>query len=233
MSIANPTDPNRRSPLWLTLQPIARALFSTVFDWRVYGLENIPPTGPAILAANHQSFLDPPVVAAPLSRPVSFMAKSELFENPLFGKLIRNLHAFPIRQGRGDRGAIVETVKRLEEGYLLNIYPEGTRCEDGEIAPLLPGIALVIRKAQVPVVPTVLHGTFDAWPIHQKFFKPSPVRLAYGPALRLHDLPSAEILSVLDRVLRQMLEDLRAFPSGSCGAPLTTRVSPAPPELLA
>lgn len=228
-----PQNPLKRSPLWLTCQPIARILFATVFDTYTYGLENVPLSGGAILAGNHQSYLDPPMFAAPLSRPVSFMAKSELFENPYFGGLIRNLHAFPIRQGRGDRGAIVETVKRLHEGYIINIYPEGTRSEDGEMAALQPGIALVIRKAEVPVIPAVIHGSYDAWPMHQKLFKPHPIRLAYGPPLRLHHLPAAEIISTLDHVLRTMLADLRAFPSGGSGSPITTRISPAPRELLA
>lgn len=222
-----------RSLLWLTLQPIARTLFSTLFDCHTYGVDNVPAVGGGILAANHQSYLDPPMLAAPLSRPVSFMAKSELFTNPFFGAFIRNLHAFPIRQGKGDRNAIKETVGRLQEGYLVNIYPEGTRTADGEIGELQPGIALVIRRAGVPVIPAVIDGSYEAWPMDQKLFRASPVRIAYGPALRLDGLPAEEIVATLDYVLRTMLADLRAFPMGSAGAPVSTRVSPARRELVA
>ncbi|MFN4244451.1 MAG: lysophospholipid acyltransferase family protein [Tepidisphaerales bacterium] len=225
-------DPLRRSLLWRTLQPLAKLAFATLFDLRAYGVENVPQAGGAVLAANHQSFLDPPVIAAPLTRPVSFMAKAELFSNPYFGMLIRNLHAYPIRQGRGDRGAIVETVKRLEEGYLVNIYPEGSRTEDGELQPLQPGLALVVRRAKVPVVPVAIEGSFAAWPRGRAVFRPSPVTVAYGPALRLHELPAEQATGVLAEVLRAMLEELRHFPHGRSGRPRWTVESPAPRELL-
>lgn len=214
------------TPLWRSLRMVARTLFRVGFDAEIYGKQNIPEDGGAIIAANHQSYIDPPLVAAFLKRPVSFMAKSELFENRYFGWFIRNLHAFPIRQGRGDRGAIMESVKRLQEGALLNIYPEGSRCEDGEIAPLQPGIALVIRKAEVPVVPTVIDGSFDAWPRSRKLFRPHPLRVLYGPPMKLHDLAPAEIVSVLERTLRAMLADLRSHPAGAAFEPVTARVNP-------
>lgn len=216
----------QRSPLWLILQAFARTGYATLFDLQVYGVDNVPAGGGAILAANHQSYLDPVAVAAPLTRPVSFMAKSELFENPYFGWLIRQLHAFPIRQGKGDRGAINETVKRLQEGHLLNMYPEGTRTEDGEIAQLLPGIALVIRKAKVPVVPVVIDGSFDAWPRESKLFRPRPIRVLYGPPMLLHALPAHECVTTLERTLRLMLKDLREFPPGRAGEPITAARNP-------
>src|SRR4051794_9832590 len=86
--------PDRRSALWLLLQATTPLVYNVMFRVVVYGEDNVPATGGAILAANHQSFLDPALVGFPLRRPVSFMAKSELFENKYFGWLIRNLHAF-------------------------------------------------------------------------------------------------------------------------------------------
>lgn len=217
---------NQPTVLWRVLRVIARALFSVGFDTQVYGRHNVPDEGGAILAANHQSYIDPPLVAAYLTRPVNFLAKSELFTNRYFGWFIRNLHAFPIRQGKGDRGAIMETVKRLEEGALLNIYPEGSRCEDGEIAELQPGIALVIRKAKVPVIPVVVEGSFDAWPRRRKLFRPHPMRVLYGPPMKLDELPAGEIVAVLEKTLRAMLEDLRTHPAGATGEPVTASVNP-------
>lgn len=222
----------RRTPLWMVLQSACNLLFGSLFDLEVYGLENIPLRGAAILAANHQSFLDPPMIGSPLPRPVSFMAKSELFTNPYFGLLIRNLHAFPVRQGKGDRGAIMETVKRLGEGHLLNIYPEGSRTPDGEIQELQSGLALVCRKARCPIYPAVVDGTFAAWPKSRKLPRPSPCRVLYGPGLRLWDLPATELLEVMSHVLKVMLADLRGFPPGSTGVPETARRSPAPPDLV-
>ena len=89
-----------------------------LFDLKTFDRHNVPRNGGVILAANHQSYLDPVLVAVHLRRPVSFMAKSELFTNRYFGWLIRTLHAYPVRQGEGDVGAVKETIRRLQEGYM-------------------------------------------------------------------------------------------------------------------
>src|SRR5580704_7336553 len=123
-----------RSAAWRCLQVFSRITATLLFDFKVYGTENIPKTGGALLLANHQSYLDPVLVAVKLRRPVSYMAKSELFENPALAWLIRTLHAFPVRQGEGDVGAVKECIRQLNAGRVLNIYPEGSRTEDGEIA---------------------------------------------------------------------------------------------------
>jgi 1-acyl-sn-glycerol-3-phosphate acyltransferase len=139
---------NQRSFVWKSLQIIARLGTTLMFDLKTYGDENVPKDGGVLLVANHQSYLDPVLVAVHLSRPVSFLAKSELFENPHFGWFIRMLHAFPVRQGEGDIGAVKEIIRRLGEGHALNIYPEGSRTETGEIGRLEKGVALVIRRAR-------------------------------------------------------------------------------------
>src|SRR5580704_9461601 len=156
-----------RSLLWKLLQIPCWIVTSLWFDLKVYDVQYVPRTGPVLLIANHQSYLDPVLVAVRLYRPVSYFAKSELFENPFFGWLIRSLHAFPVRQGEADIGAVRQTLERLEQGYILNLYPEGTRTLDGEIGPIQRGIALILRKTQVPVVPVVIDGSFQAWPKSQ------------------------------------------------------------------
>ncbi|MGH7215247.1 MAG: lysophospholipid acyltransferase family protein, partial [Tepidisphaeraceae bacterium] len=95
----------RRSLLWRVLQSLLRIVMTVGFDMKVYGRRHVPRTGGALLVANHQSFLDPILVASHLDRPVSFMARSGLFENRYFGALIRSLHAFPVVQGKGDKSA--------------------------------------------------------------------------------------------------------------------------------
>jgi 1-acyl-sn-glycerol-3-phosphate acyltransferase len=198
------TNPNERSFTWKSLQIIARICCTAWFDLKAYGLENVPKTGGVLRAANHQSYLDPVVVAVLLRRPVSYMAKSELFVNPFMGWLIRTLHAFPVRQGRGDVGALKETIKRLRDGYAMNIYPEGSRTEDGKIAPLLKGIALVIRKSGVPVVPVAIAGSFEAWPKGHTIFHASPVRVVYGQPMNLADLDEDEIIKRLNAAIREL-----------------------------
>src|SRR5580658_503146 len=122
-----------RSLVWKSLQIVARIGTTLLFDLKTFGTQNVPRQGGVILAANHQSYLDPVLVAVHLRRPVSYLAKSELFENRYLSWLIRALEAFPVRQGEGDISAVRETIRRLGEGYLLNLYPEGTRTLDGQI----------------------------------------------------------------------------------------------------
>jgi 1-acyl-sn-glycerol-3-phosphate acyltransferase len=198
-----------RSLLWRSLQLVARIGTTALFDLKVYGIENVPATGGVLLAANHQSYLDPILVAVRLRRPVSFMAKSELFENPWLGWLIRSLHAYPVKQNQGDLTAVRTTIQRLEEGFALNVYPEGTRSEDGEIAPLLRGIALVLRKVDVPVVPVAIDGSYQAWPYNKKIFRPHPIRLMYGKPMYFKGMDAESILKSLHEALCGLLHELR------------------------
>src|SRR5438067_10314676 len=132
-----------RSLPWRYLQILARVLTTLLFDLKVYGRRNVPPRGGVLIVSNHQSYLDPVLLAVPLERPLNYIAKSELFENVWFGRFLRSLNAFPVRQGAGDVGAVRETIQRLKEGHLLNIYPEGSRTETGEIGPMLRGVGLI------------------------------------------------------------------------------------------
>jgi 1-acyl-sn-glycerol-3-phosphate acyltransferase len=200
-----------RTLVWRYLQVLGRVLCTVLFDLKVYGRENVPKTGGALLVANHQSYLDPVLVACQLHRPVSFLAKSELFKNPFFGWFIRQLHAFPVRQGEGDVGAVREAIRRLDEGYILNVYPEGGRTLTGEMMPLEKGVALVVRKAKVPVIPVGIQGSFDAWPAHRTVFRPHPVRVIYGKPIYLEGKKADQILRELDEAIRALIAELRAM----------------------
>ena len=93
-------------PLWKLAQTITRVFTTVMFDLKVYGRDNVPDEGGALMISNHQSFLDPAILGVQLRRPMSYLAKSELWHNRLLGWLITNLNAFPVRQGAGDVGAI-------------------------------------------------------------------------------------------------------------------------------
>lgn len=201
---------DQRSFAWKSLQIIARVGTTLLFDLKTYGRENVPKNGGVLLVANHQSYLDPVLVAVHLYRPVSFLAKSELFENRYFGWLIRMLHAFPVRQGQGDVGAVKEVIRRLEEGYALNIYPEGSRTETGEVKPIEKGVALVIRRAGVPVVPVAIHGSFEAWPKGCRIFRPHQVKVKYGKAMDFDGKKGEQIVQELEGKLKGLLAELRS-----------------------
>ncbi len=202
-------NPLVRTPLWAGVQIPLRFLTTLLFDLRVYGTKNVPKTGGALILSNHQSFLDPVVLAVQLHRPVSFLARSGLFSNPVFGRVIRTLNAFPVRQGEGDIGAVKETIRRLREGHALIMYPEGSRTETGELSPVASGAGLIVRRAGVPVIPAVVEGSFKAWPKGQKFFRPARINVLYGPPLQTDGLKGPQITALIDQTLAAMLIDLR------------------------
>ena len=125
---------------------------------RVEGLENIPAGG-AVIAPNHQSFWDIPLLGVVLPSRLHFMAKEELFRNPVFGWAIRTLKAFPVKRGAPDRTAIRYAVDLLTQGELLVIFPEGTRSKTGQLGEFEPGIGMIAMKAGTPIVPTAIIGT--------------------------------------------------------------------------
>ena len=140
-----------RVPCWF--------LFRVLLRWQVSGLENVPAGG-AIIAPNHQSFWDIPLVGIALrQRRVHFMAKSELFQNPVFAWVIRSLLAFPVKRGAPDRSAIRYAIEKLTEGDLVTIFPEGTRSKTGNLGAPEAGLSLIAAKAGVPVVPVAICGT--------------------------------------------------------------------------
>ena len=176
-----PEDTGLTHQLWYSgWRQMCRVLGSAAFGIRCFDRHNVPAAGGAVLAGNHQSFLDPMVVGLGLHRQVSYMARDSLFRNLAFGWLIRSLNAFPVRRNTADLGAIKEALRRLKKGQLVLLFGEGTRTHDGRIAPLQPGIAMLARKAQVPVIPVVIDGAFEAWPRHRKLWRFETIRVAYG-----------------------------------------------------
>lgn len=147
-----------KSSLYRTAQWIFRWGFRLTHGWRVEGQDQVPPSGGCLLAANHLSLLDPPALGSALEhRQVHFMAKQELFQRPLLGRLIRALGSFPVERGQVDRQALRQALELLKRGSVVGIFPEGTRGPGGpEMLPWHPGIALLAHQAQVPIVPVAL-----------------------------------------------------------------------------
>ena len=190
-------DPSQRSLFWRICQTHMRLGTTLIFDFKAFGLQNVPPTGGAILASNHQSNLDPVLLAVRLKRPVTYMAKIELFKRKAFAWLIRSLHAFPVRRGAGDVGAMKEAIRLLKAGYLLNFFPEGTRTRDGEIGPIQPGVALVVKRAGVPVIPVAIDGAYESMGRGSKLFRRFPILIQYGAPLSVEGLKGDEIVALL------------------------------------
>lgn len=136
---------------------LVRFIYHIVFHITLVGKENIPAEkGGFIIASNHVSNNDPPVIGIMFRGKYSFMAKEELFKNKLFAWLIRRLGAFPVKRGAGDGSAIQNALKSLENGRIFVIFPEGTRSKDGELGRAKSGVTLIAAQAKVPVVPVFI-----------------------------------------------------------------------------
>ncbi len=202
--------PHERSLLWKTLQVPVRLGATLAFELKAFHPDRVPPTGGVLMISNHQSYLDPPLLGTKLNRSMAYLAKSELFELGPFSRLIRALNAFPVRQGKGDVGAMKESIRLLQEGWLLNMFPEGSRTPDGRVYPAQKGAGLMIRRAGVPVVPVAIDGSYEAWPRGHKFPHPHPIRILYGHPIELAHRKPQDILQWIDDTLPRMYDDLRA-----------------------
>lgn len=154
----------------------------------IRGLENIPKVGPLIVAPNHVSHLDPPVIACAMNRQITFMAKAELFEHGLFGKLIASLGAFPVRRGEGDMEAIRLTLKLLEEGRAVLMFPEGTRGDGQTMLPFNKGVGMIAKRAGAPVLPVGISGTHRKWPRGKSKPKWGRVTVVFGEPFRYEEV---------------------------------------------
>ncbi len=207
----SPSVPGPQPVVWQIGRSLCRLVAAALFDLKVSGLENLPKRGGALVVCNHQSYLDPVVLSAKVRRPLHFMGKEELFEGPpVCARLLRALGAFPVHQGQRDLHAVREAIARLGAGQLVNIFPEGARTPDGEIGTIQEGIALIDRRAHVPLVPAVIAGAYEAWPIHRRFPRPWPIRVQFGPPMEVADLTPRQITAVVDQTLRRMFAELRA-----------------------
>ncbi|MEI7807112.1 MAG: lysophospholipid acyltransferase family protein [Verrucomicrobiota bacterium] len=167
---------------------IFRAIFATYFRWRAFGAENVPLQGGVILASNHASFLDPPLVGAGLKRGINFLARESLFRFLMMGAVLRSWNVVPVdREGGGAKG-LKNILGRLLNGSGIILFPEGTRTKDGQLQPARSGIGLTVIKSTAPVVPVRVFGTFEAYGRKHKFPRPHRLAVKYGRPMNFENL---------------------------------------------
>jgi 1-acyl-sn-glycerol-3-phosphate acyltransferase len=152
----------------------AMTFFTLGFSLRTHGVKNMPQSGPALVVSNHQSFLDPPIVGLAARRPLVYLARKTLFRNPYFASFIRSLNAVPIDQEGVGKEGIKTVVEQLKLGKAVLVFPEGERTPTGPMLPLKPGVHLLIKKAEAPIVPVGIAGAYEALPRwrHTPLFSP-------------------------------------------------------------
>jgi 1-acyl-sn-glycerol-3-phosphate acyltransferase len=166
---------------WLFLNLVEKVLFG----FRVKGREQIPSTGPVIIASNHISYCDPPVVGSGVPREVYFLAKEELFKNRLFGWLIRSYNAIPLRRSTGDIGAFRKSVGLLKQGKAVLMFPEGTRSLSGRLLSPKPGVGMIASLTSAPIVPAHVSGTNR---LADALLRRSRLEVAFGRPLNASDI---------------------------------------------
>jgi len=184
-----------------------RLLFATYFRWRVHHPERVPRHGPVILASNHASFLDPPLVGAGLTREINYLARESLFRYPGIGWLLRAVNSVPVDRDGGGGAGLRAILDRLLKGGGIILFPEGTRTRDGQLQPARSGVGLTVIKSTAPVVPVRVSGTFQAFGRHVRFPHPHPVAVTYGQPMLFEKL-RAEAKTVCRPRLKEIYQEV-------------------------
>ena len=193
---------------------VVKPLMRAWFRMRVEGAAHVPAGGPVILASNHRSNVDPVLLAAAVRRPVAFMSKAELFVWPL-GAIMRAIGQFPVQRGGIDREALRRTSTVLARGWVLGLFPEGTR-GDGSFASMHPGLGYIVLRERCPVLPVAIFGTERVRRRLGWLPLASPVRIVIGPPI---DLPAAAADRSGRRSATETLRQrLQAFVTAAAGA---------------
>lgn len=147
-----------------TVRLVTATTITMGFSLRSEGLRNIPLEGPALLVANHESFLDPLMVGSASPRRLAFLARKTLFRNRVFRLFISSLDSVPVDQEGFAREGLQTIIERLKLGKAVLIFPEGERTWTGKMNRMKPGVHLLIKRVEMPIVPVGIAGAFEAWP---------------------------------------------------------------------
>ncbi|WP_404403542.1 lysophospholipid acyltransferase family protein [Jeotgalibacillus malaysiensis] len=176
---------------------LVKSVLTPAYRIRTVGKEHIPERGGVLICANHINVLDPPVVGITSPRPVSFMAKEELFNMPILKKLLPNLNAFPVKRGMSDREALRRGLKQLKDGHVVGLFPEGTRSKDGQIGKGLAGAGFFALRSDAAVVPCAIIGPY-------KFSR--RLKVVYGKPIDMAELKErkASATEVTDMIMNEI-----------------------------
>jgi len=201
---------------------LCRWIARTFFAFSVEGIEHVPESGPVILAPNHVSYLDPVLIGIALLRRVHFMAKKELFRNPLIGWLLRGLQAYPVTRERVDPSTLKRTLSLLAAGQVVLMFPEGTRGDGRTLGPAKPGIAVIAARSGAAVVPVFHWGAEQALPRGGHWVRRAPLRVRFGAPLSFRggDRSDREAVEAFGREIMEAIAALRPAeekPNPFCG----------------
>ena len=195
-------------PLWAIrlLRAALRLLFRLLWRMRYVGVKNVPASGGVIIAANHQTYLDPFWLGGPVPLYSRFLAWDKVFDWPVAGKLMRLLGAWPLQQ-KGDRRALRRSLQWLRGGGALVIFPEGGRSfSDGRMLEFKVGAARLALQAGVPILPITIRGGHRVWPRDWRYPRFGRVEIIYHPLQHLKALPGEDTRQTARRETDKLYE---------------------------
>ncbi len=199
-------------PLWAIrlLRAALRLLFRLLWRMRYVGVKNVPASGGVIIAANHQTYLDPFWLGGPVPLYSRFLAWDKVFDWPVAGTLMRLLGAWPLQQ-KGDRRALRRSLQWLRGGGALVIFPEGGRSfSDGRMQEFKVGAARLALEAGVPILPITIRGGHRVWPRDWRYPRFGRVEIIYHPLQHLRPLPGEDTRQTARRETEKLYEIIRS-----------------------
>jgi 1-acyl-sn-glycerol-3-phosphate acyltransferase len=160
-----------------------RSFFKTYFRGEIFNAERVPATGPVLLASNHLSYLDPPIIGASINREINYLARENVFRPAPIGKLLRSVNVIPLDRDGGGIAGLRTGMEILHQNQALILFPEGTRSPDGQLHRFRSGIGLIIIKSTAPVIPVRVFGAYEAFGRHHRFPRPRKISVKFGPAI--------------------------------------------------
>lgn len=188
------------------------AAFRTLFGLRIVGRENLITEGPVLVASNHQSFLDPPLIGNLYDTEMVFLARKTLFVG-FFKWLYPQWNAIPVDQDRPDMSSLKTIIRKLKEGHRVLVFPEGARTLDGDIGTAAPGIGLIAAKSGAVIQPVRISGARDALPRGSARIRFARITVSIGPAIRLtpEELKAASGKDGYERITEKIMSAISAL----------------------
>jgi len=207
---------------WFAIS-LFKTCFFVFYRYKVYGIQH-PYRGGAIIAPNHASFLDPPLIAAAWSEETHYLARSTLFKRSWANFILRKLNAHPVNGSAQDLSSFKIICQLLNEDKKVVIFPEGVRSSDGQLQPIKTGVAMLALRTKRPIIPTYIHGTFEAWPRSNKWPHISGrVSCVFGKPIFVDsysNLDKKQAQELLTQELSQSIKRLQIwFEQGAIGDP--------------
>ncbi|MBI3596211.1 MAG: 1-acyl-sn-glycerol-3-phosphate acyltransferase [Nitrospirae bacterium] len=204
--------------LYAISRALVKILGRLLLRLRVIGAEHIPKTGPALIAANHVSYLDIPLLGVMIDRPLHFMGKASLFRGRWVGWLYRKLNGFPIKKGARSRVGLMEAVHRLKQGHCVVMYPEGGRSVSGRLQHPMPGIGMIVAMSGAKVIPVYVAGTDKVLPVGAWMIRIHPVTVLIGEPLdfteQVRKENGKELYLQISRTVMEQIMKLEAQATG-------------------